>query len=68
LTTNEVISYKDSGQLICEAEALLQHIKTVLGGLEYREFREDIEDLLDIQGGVTKQLRVVERIRWTYFH
>ncbi|KAJ5929705.1 hypothetical protein N7454_006655 [Penicillium verhagenii] len=66
--TNEVISYKDSGRLICEAEALLQHVKTVLGGLEYREFREDIEDLLDIQGGVTKQLRVVERIRWTYFN
>ncbi|KAJ5532112.1 hypothetical protein N7494_008664 [Penicillium frequentans] len=68
LTTNEVISYKDSGRLICEAEALLQHVKIVLGGLEYREFREDVEDLLDIQGGVTKQLRVIERIRWTYFH
>ncbi|KAJ5632218.1 hypothetical protein N7490_008557 [Penicillium lividum] len=48
--TNEVISYKDSGRLICEAESLLQHVQAVLGGLEYREFREDIEDLLDIQG------------------
>ncbi|KAJ5273943.1 hypothetical protein N7478_009068 [Penicillium angulare] len=67
LSSNGVISYKDSGRLICEAEALLQQAKTVLGGLQYREFREDIGDLLDIQGGVTKQLRVVERIRWTYF-
>ncbi|KAJ5731037.1 uncharacterized protein N7483_005545 [Penicillium malachiteum] len=66
--SNGVISYKDSGRLICEAEALLQQFKAILGRVQYREFREDIEDLLDIQGGVDKQLQVVERIRWTYFH
>lgn len=63
-----MISHKDSGQLICEAEALLQQVKAVLGGLQYQEFREDIRDLLDVQGGAEKQLRVVERMRWAYFN
>lgn len=63
-----MISHKDSGQLICEAEALLQQVKAVLGGLQYQEFREDIQDLLHVQGGAEKQLRVVERMRWAYFN
>lgn len=63
-----VISHKDSGRLICEAETLLQQVKAVLGGLQYQEFREDIQDLLYVQGGVDKQLRVVERMRWTYLN
>ncbi|OOQ85770.1 hypothetical protein PEBR_23740 [Penicillium brasilianum] len=61
------VSYKESGRLICEAEALLQKIKLVLGGVRYQEFREDIQDLLDVQSGVDKQLRVVDRMRWVYF-
>ena len=63
---NGVISYKDSGRLLCEAEVLLRQVSLVVGGKQYREFREDIQDLLDIQGGVEKQLRVADRIRWTY--
>lgn len=62
------VSHKDSGRLICEAEALLQQVKAVLGGLQYQEFREDIQDLLDVYGGVEKQLRVVERMRWAFFN
>jgi nuclear-control-of-ATPase protein 2 len=61
------MSYKESGRLICEAEALLQKIRQVLGGIQYQEFREDVQDLLDVQSGVEKQLRVVERMRWAYF-
>lgn len=38
----------------------------MLGAVQYREFREDIQDLLDVQSGVDKQLQVVERMRWTY--
>lgn len=64
--SNGVISYKDSGRLLCEAEVLLRQVSLVVGGKQYREFREDIQDLLDIQGGVEKQLRVADRIRWTY--
>lgn len=64
--SNGVISYKDSGRLLCEAEVLLRQVSLVVGGKQYREFREDIQDLLDIQGGVEKQIRVADRIRWTY--
>lgn len=62
-----MISHKDSGRLICEAEALSHQVKAVLGGLQYQEFREDLHDLLDVQSGAEKQLQVVERMRWAYF-
>ncbi|KAF7712946.1 Uncharacterized protein PECH_002321 [Penicillium ucsense] len=62
-----IMSYKESGRLICEAESLLLKIKQVLGGVQYQEFREDIQDLLNVESGVDKQLRVVDRMRWTYF-
>lgn len=62
-----MIPYKDSGRLLFEAEELLAKVKSVLGGVQYGEFREDIQDLLNVKSGVEQQLRVVERIRWTYF-
>ncbi|KAJ5498411.1 hypothetical protein N7453_007462 [Penicillium expansum] len=65
--SNGTIAYKDSGQLICEAEALLQHVRIISGSMQYEEFREDIQDLLNVQNGVDKQLRVIERMRWAYF-
>ncbi|KAJ5824404.1 Nuclear control of ATP synthase 2 [Penicillium robsamsonii] len=65
--SNGTVAYKDSGQLICEAEALLQHVKIISGSIQYEEFREDIQDLLNVQNGVDKQLRVIERMRWAYF-
>lgn len=64
--SNEAISYKDSGRLICETEALLPKARAVLGSMQYREFREDIQDLLETRNGVDTQLRVLERMRWTY--
>ena len=67
VSSNGTITYRDSGQLICEAEALLQHVKTISNSMQYQEFREDIQDLLNVQDGVDKQLRVVERMRWVYF-
>ncbi|GLI80069.1 nuclear control of ATPase protein 2 [Penicillium ochrochloron] len=66
-SSDGTMSYKESGRLICEAEALLQRVRLVLGGIQYQEFREDVQDLLDVQSGVEKQLRVVERMRWAYF-
>lgn len=65
---NGMISHKDFGRLICEAEALLQQVKVSFGSLQYQEFREDVQDLLHVQGGVDKQLQVVERMRWAYFN
>ncbi|CAI7660518.1 unnamed protein product [Penicillium glandicola] len=67
VSSNGTVAYKDSGQLICEAEALLQHMKIISGSMQYEEFREDIQDLLNVQNGVDKQLRVIERMRWAYF-
>ncbi|KAJ5180768.1 hypothetical protein N7492_003978 [Penicillium capsulatum] len=66
--SDDAISYKDSGRLICETEALLPKARAVLGRIQYQEFREDVQDLLETRGGVNKQLRVMERMRWTYLH
>ncbi|KAJ5990889.1 hypothetical protein N7522_011096 [Penicillium canescens] len=67
ISSNGTIPYKDSGQLICEAEALLQQMRAVSSSMKYQEFREDIQDLLNVQDGVDKQLHVIERMRWSYF-
>ncbi|CAP91627.1 Nuclear control of ATPase protein 2 [Penicillium rubens] len=64
--SNGTVPYKDAGQLICEAEALLLHVRVIFGSMQYEEFREDIQDLLNVQDGVDKQLRVIERMRWAY--
>ncbi|KAJ5806951.1 hypothetical protein N7474_010543 [Penicillium riverlandense] len=61
-----VLSHKDAGRLMCEAESLLQAAESVLGGRQYHELRQDVQDLLDTSGGVEQQQRVVERMRWTY--
>ncbi|KAJ5788087.1 hypothetical protein N7457_003077 [Penicillium paradoxum] len=66
--SNGTVPYKVSGQLICEAEALLQHVKPIFGRMQYEEFREDLQDLLNVQNGVNNQLRVIERMRWAYCH
>jgi nuclear-control-of-ATPase protein 2 len=67
VSSNGTLPYKDSGQLICEAEALLEHVKTISNNMQYQEFQEDIQDLLNVQTGVDRQLRVIERMRWAYF-
>jgi nuclear-control-of-ATPase protein 2 len=32
----------------------------------FRDFLEEIDDLVDIRAGLTRQLKVVERMRWAY--
>lgn len=32
----------------------------------YRDFLEDVDELVDIRIGVKKQQKVVKRIRWAY--
>ncbi|KAJ5605070.1 hypothetical protein N7510_010224 [Penicillium lagena] len=61
-----ILSHKDAGRLMCEAESLLQAAESVLGGRQYHELRQDVQDLLDVSGGVEQQMRVIERMRWTY--
>ncbi|EAW13771.1 NCA2 family protein [Aspergillus clavatus NRRL 1] len=65
-TDSGTLTFKDYGLLLCDAEALLRTAVTVLKGVDLREFHEDINDLLDIRNGVSRQLQVVNRISWTY--
>jgi nuclear control of ATPase protein 2 len=61
-----MLSYKDHGLLLCEIHVLRQRAALVLPGNVQREFLEDIDDLIDIRIGVERQIKVVNRIRWTY--
>jgi len=58
--------YKDHGLLLCEVHVLRQEAKRTMPELVHREFVEDLEELVDVRTGVKRQLRVVERIRWSY--
>jgi nuclear control of ATPase protein 2 len=61
-----MLSYKDQGLLLCELHVLRQRATLVLPGNVQREFLEDINDLMDIRIGIERQIKVVDRIRWTY--
>ncbi|KDB21569.1 hypothetical protein H109_06508 [Trichophyton interdigitale MR816] len=61
-----VLSYKDHGLLICEAETLRRRAERVLPGAIYHEFHEDLNDLLNVRAGISHQMKVVDQIRWTY--
>lgn len=58
--------YKDHGLLLCDVHILRQWAKAVLPGQVYREFLEDVDELIDVRTGVQRQMRVIERIRWAY--
>lgn len=58
--------YKDHGLLLCEVHVLRQEAKKSIPDTVYREFLEDIEELVDVRTGVKRQIKVVERIRWAY--
>ncbi|PGH17542.1 hypothetical protein AJ79_01142 [Helicocarpus griseus UAMH5409] len=66
-TTNDgILSYKDHGLLVCETDVLSQKAQDLLPGATYHEFKEDINELLNVRVGVARQLRILERIRWAY--
>ena len=65
-SNNGMLSYKEHGLLLCEIHVLRQNAHQILPNEIYREFLEEIHDLVDIRTGVQRQLRVVERIRWAY--
>lgn len=60
------LSYKDHGLLLCEVHVLRQTASEVLPGHVFRDFLEEIQDLIDIRTGVEKQQKVVDRMRWAY--
>ncbi|KAL4788982.1 ATP synthase regulation protein NCA2-domain-containing protein [Aspergillus venezuelensis] len=59
------LSYRNHGLLLCNIEVLLMKAQTILKTEDFRAFQEDSSDLID-ETQVEKQLRVVERIAWTY--
>ncbi|KAL4956173.1 ATP synthase regulation protein NCA2-domain-containing protein [Aspergillus filifer] len=59
------LSYRNHGLLICNLEVLLMKARTILKAEDFRAFQEDSGDLIN-ETQVEKQLRVVERIAWTY--
>ncbi|KAF2761043.1 NCA2-domain-containing protein [Pseudovirgaria hyperparasitica] len=60
------LSYKDHGLLLCEVHLLRQTAYPILPRREFQDFREETDELVDIRAGLTRQLKVAERIRWAY--
>ncbi|GAM88089.1 hypothetical protein ANO11243_061200 [Dothideomycetidae sp. 11243] len=58
--------YKDHGLLLCEVHVMNQEAKRSMPDQIYREFMDEVEELVDVRSGVKRQKSVVERIRWAY--
>ncbi|KAM3084184.1 Nuclear control of ATPase protein 2 [Clarireedia jacksonii] len=65
-TQNNLLSYKDHGLLLCEVHVLRKRAHRLFPGEIEREFLEDVNDLCNINSGIQVQLKVLERIRWSY--
>lgn len=60
------LSYHEYGMLLCELHVLRQTTESVLSGVMLDEFCEELRDLANLDTGVQRQLRVVDRIRWAF--
>lgn len=58
--------YKDQGLLLCEVHVLRQTAEKFMPPQVFKEFTEEVEELVDVRTGVQKQTKVVERMRWAY--
>lgn len=58
--------YKDHGLLLCEVHVLRQEARRSMPDEVYREFLDELEELVDVRSGVKRQKSVVERVRWAY--
>ncbi|KAL8932886.1 MAG: hypothetical protein Q9216_006629 [Gyalolechia sp. 2 TL-2023] len=65
-SNNGMLSYKDHGMLLCEIHILRQSSHRVMPANVFAEFLEELNELTDLQTGVERQVRVVDRIRWAY--
>jgi len=63
---DDALYYKDYGLLLAETHVLRQVSKRVLPGQVYREFLVDVQELIDIKTGVTRQKSVIRRMQWGY--
>ncbi|KEF59675.1 uncharacterized protein A1O9_04521 [Exophiala aquamarina CBS 119918] len=66
LDGDNIISEENHGLLLCESHLLRQRVTQVLPKNFQREFLEDLDDLLDVKGAVTKQVNALRRIEWAY--
>lgn len=60
------MSYRDRGLLLTEIYVLRDLGQAILPGVEQRDFLQDLDDLADVRTGVPNQIRVVDRIRWSF--
>ena len=58
--------YKDQGLVLCEVHILRQSAKDIIPGRVYREFLEDVDELVDVRNGLQRQEKTVHRVRWAY--
>jgi nuclear-control-of-ATPase protein 2 len=58
------LNYKEHGLLLCEVHVLREDARKVLNRALWGDFVADLEELVDVRGGIQKQMKVVERIRW----
>ncbi|RDW67085.1 NCA2 family protein [Aspergillus mulundensis] len=59
------LDHKNHGLLICNAGILIGKGQTMLKGEDLRLFQEDVDDLVN-ENRADKQLRVIQRMAWTY--
>ncbi|OAA64253.1 nuclear control of ATP synthase 2 protein [Niveomyces insectorum RCEF 264] len=64
-TLHGILSYKHRGLLVCEVHVLRNLARGLLPGDVGKEFREDVDDVLNAKT-VDKQRLALERVRWAY--
>lgn len=66
-TEDGMLSYKDNGLLLCEIHVLRQTAARVIpSSIFNHDFLEDVRDLMNVNQGIEKQLRVVARLDRAY--
>ncbi|CCX08314.1 ATP synthase regulation protein NCA2-domain-containing protein [Pyronema domesticum] len=60
------LNFKEHGLLMCEVHVLREDARRVFNRALWGEFVADLEELVDVRGGVQKQMKIGERIRWAY--
>jgi nuclear control of ATPase protein 2 len=65
-TPSSILSYRDYGLCIYEANILKQRARYTLPRSVLPMFQQDLTDLTDMGHGVSRQQSVVHRIQWMY--
>ncbi|KAE8148857.1 ATP synthase regulation protein NCA2-domain-containing protein [Aspergillus avenaceus] len=64
-TATGLLTSRDHGLLICDAEVLLRKADLILRGADRRTFQEDLNDLVN-QRGIDRQFDIIDRMSWTH--